>query len=166
MSNTAIEQEDGILNQQYCEYIEVLLDYLKNPSRITGEKVQQRAQAVDNAHEKCCQLKTRFGKGTKNRLKLLLCGHRQEWARILYINFKNKYLPSLKRISPFNDSLLFLVDYRDSLPKIYNEFQEYFHGAFEETFDFVIKQGGRKTYTGNVVHLIACDSPNILRGKS
>ena len=62
MSNADIEQEDVILNPQYCEYIEVLLDYLKNPSRVTGEKVQRRAQAVDNANEKYCQLKTRFGK--------------------------------------------------------------------------------------------------------
>ena len=58
------------------------------------------------------------------------------------------------------------MDYRHPLPKIYNEFQEYFHGAFEEAFDFVIRQGGRETYTGNVVYLVACDSPNILKGES
>ncbi|MCK5059647.1 MAG: hypothetical protein KAR00_00670 [Candidatus Pacebacteria bacterium] len=152
------------VSEEHRGFIESIVKYLKQPSKRLKEEVSQKAKEADNSQKSHYEVQTYFSRGLKSRLIKLQCMERQEWVTFLYENFNNQYLRRLKKFSPFKDSFLFLVDYEYSLPKIYNELGDYLHGGFEESFMLIIEQKGLETYSGNV-YLVACDSPNMLKGE-
>jgi len=154
-----------VLDKEHAAYLQSLIQYLREPSRMLREKVGKKAKDADTTHKNCYGLRTYFSKGLRSRLTKLQCEERREWAVLLYANFENEYRNDLKAISPFKDSALFVVDYGSNLPQMRDENNDYLHAEAEGSFKEAIERRGWETYNGNI-YLIVCDSPLLSNGET
>lgn len=103
--------------KNFSKYLSALKSYLTDSSRKNFTKVIEAAKSTDAVRSGYWGGQTSISVNIKERLKKLRNGNNTEWARTLswlmscLIKDDWRHFWELKKLSPFSDKLLFMVDY-------------------------------------------------------
>lgn len=109
--------------RNFARFLVALQNWLCDSSKKDYKKVVEAAKSTDAVRRGYWGGETSISVNIEERLKKLKNGNKNEWAKVLswIINGHWREFHELKKFSPFNDKLLFMVDYGSGFMDVHAE---------------------------------------------